>query len=1211
MRRRGRAKVAAQGGLSLYLKRMELYGFKSFADKTELEFSPGVTAIVGPNGSGKSNLADAIRWVLGEQSARILRGTRMEDVIFAGSGARKALGFAEVALVFDNVDGALPVDFMEVAVTRRVYRSGESEFSICGIPCRLKDIQALFMDTGAGKEGYSIIEQGKIDAILGASSDERRAFFEEAAGIHKYKARRADAVRRLAIADACATRVRDVLGELSRQMEPLAAKADEARRFQECSQELASLEVSLALGEFDALEARRSELARAISEIDERLGKEGCLREALAEEISRDREALASVEEERDRLQERAAALAAEIEKVDGRISLARERERMRAAQAQALSETIEKDRQRLAACVSESAAKSARLAEISSELDAAAHELDSLQAEDSALAERQRLCEQAAEKVKADIIEVLSATAEAKNELARMALEDAAQARHLERQKRELEAALDELRDAESLAAREAARREELAGSVRLASAEIADLERSLGAARDRLKSLMVEHQEAQARVREASLQVEALRRVASSGDWYTHGARAVLAAARRGELAGVVGAVADCIRVPREYEHAVESALGQALSDIIVEGDAHARAAVQYLKERNLGRATFLPLDLIRPGELARAEEAALSMGGVVGRASALVWCEDRVRTAVEHLLGRTVVVKNLDVAVRVARATGTRLKVVTIDGDLVLPGGAISGGSGRGKQRETPLALKRRLAELEQGLALLAAADNGAGLAVATTQEEISRLEKALEEARSRKQALELDVARSEAVHSQAVRDIEKARSKVRLLQEEIDSARTGDDSRDELRRQLEEKRAHLEAAGRDLAEAQAGLAGEIEEIARRREGIGREITGLRVKMASLTQEAAGLHEQVQTLDARARDLAVEIEAREAELSHVAGTSRSAGDDIVSAAARLESLSREKAEVDRALDSAKEARRELVRRVAQKESKLRLCQGEVEDLQKARTSLTVEEAGLVEKVNHIRDELARLYHLSVDEARAQACEISDREDASRRARSLRLQIEALGPVDPGVIRVYEALRTRYSELASGLDDVLRARAFLGEVIERSDRESERRFRETLGAIRAAFGRKFTRLFGGGRADLVMTDEGTPAPGIEIVAEPPGKKLQSLSLLSAGERALAAAALVFALLEVRPSPFCVLDEVDAALDEANVARFTELLRDAASKSQFIVVTHRKGTMEAADALYGVTMEESGVSKLISVRIEDTGPEARQQETA
>ncbi|MDI7246337.1 MAG: chromosome segregation protein SMC [Bacillota bacterium] len=1193
----------------MYLKRMELYGFKSFADKSELEFSPGVTAIVGPNGSGKSNLADAIRWVLGEQSARILRGTRMEDVIFAGSGARKPLGFAEVTLVFDNVDGELPVDFVEVAVARRVYRSGESEFSICGTPCRLRDIQALFMDTGAGKEGYSVIEQGKIDAILGAGSDERRAFFEEAAGIHRYKARRAEAERRLAAADACAIRVRDVLGELSRQMEPLAAKADEARRFRECSEELAGLEVSLALGELDALEERRSALAQALSEIDRKLGDEGGVRESLVDEIARDRETLASIEDERDRLQERSAWLAAEVEKAEGRISLARERAEMQVAQAQALTEAVEKDRERLAGCTSESAAKNARLAEISSWLDAAALELDSLESEEAVLAERQRASEEAAGKVKADIIEVLSSVADARNELARMALEEATQARHLEREKREVDAALAELSEAESLAAREAARREQIAAGVRAASREMADLERSISAERQNLRALVAKRQALQAKAREESLEMNTLRRLASEGEWYPYGARAVLAGAGRGELAGVVGTVADCISVPQEYEVAIESALGQALSDIIVEGDVHARAAVRYLKERSLGRATFLPLDLVRPGELARAEEAALSLGGVVGRASALVSCEERVQRAVEHLLGRTVVVKDLDVAVRVARASGTRLKVVTLDGDLALPGGAISGGSRRARQRETPLALKRRLADLEESLSRLGEAEDSVAVAAAAAQDEVTNMERSLEDARARKQALELDAARAEAAHLQALRDIEKARSRVKVLQDEIDSSAKSDGSREELKRQLETRRARLEEAGRELARSQAKIAQDLEEIARKRQEVGRAVTDLRVKMAALTQEAAGLRGEIQALDARMRDLALEIEAREAELSHVAGTHLSANDDMASATAQVESLSRERAGVDEALASAREARRDLVRRVAQKESRLRLCQGELEDLQRAKASLTIEEAGLAEKAGRISDELERVYHLTLDEARGRAFGITDTDEARARARSLRLQIEALGPVDPGVVDVYEGLRARHGELSSGLDDVVKARAFLGGIMERSDRESERRFKETLGAIRTAFGRTFARLFGGGRADLVMTDEGSPASGIEIVAEPPGKRLQSLSLLSAGERALSAAALVFALLEVRPSPFCVLDEVDAALDEANVARFTELLRDAASRSQFIVVTHRKGTMEAADALYGVTMEESGISKLISIRIEDAG--MRQQETA
>jgi len=1195
----------------LYLKRMELYGFKSFADRTELEFSPGVTAIVGPNGSGKSNLADAIRWVLGEQSARILRGTRMEDVIFAGSGGRKPLGFAEVTLVFDNADGELPLEFMEVSVTRRAYRSGESEFAICGVPCRLRDIQSLFMDTGAGREGYSVIEQGKIDAILGASSDERRAFFEEAAGTHRYKARRVEAARRLAVVEGHIARLRDVLGEVVRQIEPLEAKADEAKRFRECSRELEELEVSLAVREFDAVAAKRSELNKAISDIDEKLGAEGGLRESLSAELSREREALASIEEERDLLQERSASLGAEMKKVEGKISLAQEREKTQAAQAQALLESIEKDRNRQAAWADEKVAKSARLAQISSELAAASQELEALEAEDAALAERQRLCQEAAEKVKADIIELLSATAEVKNELAKIALEDAAHARQLERQKRELDAALAELRAAEELAAREARRQQELAGEVRAASSEIQDLERKLSASRDLLKRLTAERQEVQARAREISLQADALRRVASAGDWYPHGARAVLAAARRGELAGVVGAVAECIAVPKEHERAIESALGQALSDVIVEGDEHARAAVQYLKKRGLGRATFLHLDLVRPGELGKTEKAVLSMVGVIGQASALVRCDERVRTAVEHLLGRTLVVEDLDVAVQVARATETRLKVVTLDGDLVLPGGAISGGSRREGQRETPLSLRRRLAELEESLAALDAASDKAELAVASAQEEVSRLETALQKARSRKQGLELDLARCEATHLQAARDAERARAKARLLSEEVDAGGGDDPSRGELRRQLEDKRAHLEAAGRDLSDAQAALARDIREITGRRQEIGEGITNLRVRMASLTQEATGLREQLEAIEARGRELAIEIDAREAELARIAEGSRSAAGDVAAARGELDALSREKAEVDRALESAKEARRELIRRVAQKEARLRLCQGEVEDLQKARASLTAEEAGLAERTNHIEEELARTHRLTIDEARARAREIPDAAQASARARSLRLQIEALGPVDPRVIDVYESLRARRAELASGLDDVVRARLFLAEVIEGADRESERCFRETLGAIRAAFGRKFARLFGGGRADLVVAERAGSSPGIEIVVEPPGKRLQSLSLLSAGERALAATALVFALLEVRPSPFCVLDEVDAALDEANVSRFTEVLQEAASKGQFIVVTHRKGTMEAADALYGVTMEESGVSKIISVKIGEASQAARREETA
>lgn len=1185
----------------MYLKRMELYGFKSFADRTELEFSRGITAIVGPNGSGKSNLSDAIRWVLGEQSARILRGSRMEDVIFVGSSTRKPLGFAEATLVFDNTDGQLPVDFPEVAVTRRVYRSGESEFLICGTPCRLRDLQALFMDTGVGKEGYSVVEQGRIEAILAAGSDERRAFFEEAAGIQKYKTRRADTERRLTLADGNMARVRDVLAELSRQMEPLAKKADAARRFAGYRQELAALETGLALASLAALEKRRASLARRIAEVNTRLDESVGLRESLTSTLATDKVELARLDDERDRVQAEAAELAARVEKAEGRIALAQERVASQVNQAKALEGAVERDRERLAALASELAAKKARLTEIGSELELAEADLHAREADDESLQERYRVDKEVEERLKVDIIEVLSEIADVKNELARMALEDESDARRLERQKREMEAALADLAELEGLIANEESRRSELAARMSLVAREINELEPRIEAARRSLKELIARDEGLIARIRERSLELEAYERLASENEWYPHGARAVLAGARQGTLEGILGPIGSAIRVPRELDRAIEAALGQAISDIIVVRDAHARAAVRYLKERNLGRATFLPLDLIRPSSLGQEERRTLTAAGVLGVASELVSCDPGIRKALDYLLGRTVVVRDLDVAVGLSRASGTRFKVVTCDGEIIFPGGAISGGSHRIRSREGPLSLRRRLEDASRDLERLRDDRARSRTAIEAARGNIADMEKRYGELRSEKQALDVEAAKVEAREAQAQRDLERARSRVQVLEGELGVEAAASGSRDGARKELELRYARLLSTSRELTETQAETAARLSETARKRDDLARAITDIKVKVASLTQQASGLRERIAALDILRDDLVVEIDAKEKELARATEALQSAGEDILGVEAELGSLRIEKAKLEESLARVKEQRRELGRRVAQAESKLRLCQGDIEDLQKAKESCSVEEAGLAERAKHIEEELFRTHSLTLEEARKRAADIPDPEEAEQKVKSLRSEMEALGPVDPGVLEVYESLTSRYGQLAAGLDDLCRARRVVEEVMDRADRESESRFRETFDAVRYEFARMFARLFGGGRADLVMVGgDGSLVPGVDIIAEPPGKKLQSLTLLSAGEKALAATALVFAILEVRPSPFCVLDEIDAALDEANVARFVELLKDAAAQGQLIVVTHRKGTMEAADVLYGVTMEESGVSKLISVNLED-----------
>ncbi len=1187
----------------MFVKRLELVGFKSFADRSELVIAPGVTAVMGPNGSGKSNIADAIRWVLGEQSVRLLRGAKLEDVIFAGSDARKPVNYAEVRLLLDNADHVLPVDFAEVSVARRVYRSGESEFFINQTACRLRDIGELFMDTGMGREAYSVIGQGRIEEILSNKPEDRRGIFEEAAGIVKFRVRRKEAEKKLGEADQNLLRVRDLIAELSRQLEPLERRSQVAQAYKELLQEFERLSVSLIAAEFDAiLEKKRQFGARVIDvgrEVDSSSSQEKTAEEGLID--------LRVALEERERVLQRVQAdrldATAKVEKNEGDLRVHEERrlhyeEQRRESERQVLS--AEEDASRTQVELEAMAKRKAELARTAAELR---EQVRQYQEARSGKSQLQSLRGQLAE-ARSQMIERMRNQATKRNDLHNAEQELAQQLRRLDRVRGELAVVEEEVmrlqRARDTIAAEGRATRERLLGLAQ-------EKKRLL----DALQSAQQAQQEAGRDVRsvettrlELRSRLRALQGMHEARQGFASGPRAILQAAEKNHLAGVVGAVADLFKVEKDWETAVETALGGSLQNVVIDTEASARACIAYLKKNNLGRATFLPLSVMIARTLPSGErKLAATHAGFVGLASELVTVELKLLRIAENLLGQVVVVVDLTSANEVAASLHQRYRVVTKDGDVVHPGGSMTGGS-QSKRGTGLLALGR---ELEDAQGELAAAERKWREAA----DRFEALEKTLQAAQAqwrqheeREQGLErslreyeLEWRSLEAAYGKQVDAAAGLRGQLEQTESERAATLT---SKDALLQVVADIEAQAACAEAEMLALERQIA---EEEARQEEGKD-EWTEWRVRLAE-TEEAlrsAGT-DQTRLGNERAAILARRDEYRNAivawqerlEAHHAQGMKLAA--ERVELRLALEQVEAEQAGALAERQARADAYADAEKRVHAVREQRRKKEAEMHELQLALGKYAVE---LDAKENELREK----HGLGIELARARFPLDQSLAEAKRRLADLRDEMRRYEGVNLGDIEEYERLRERHQFLFEQEEDLQQAQAQLRKLIADMDVEMGKRFSETFANIRASFQEVFAELFGGGRADLRMEGEGDPLrDGIDILAEPPGKRLQMLSLLSGGERALTALALLFAILKVKPVPFCVLDEVEAALDEVNVVRFAEFLKQFAANTQFIVITHRRGTMEKADVLYGVTMQVTGVSKLVSVRVIEEDP--------
>ena len=1177
----------------MVFKELEIQGFKSFPDKVKITFDAGVTGVVGPNGSGKSNLSDAVRWVLGETSSRQLRAAgKMEDVIFGGTRRRGAMGFASVRLTLDNASHTFDVDADEVTIGRKYYRSGDSEYTINGQVCRLKDVYELLLDTGIGRDGYSVIGQGRIAEIVAAKSSERREIFEEACGIAKYRYRKTEAERRLAAAGENLERLRDILGELESRVGPLEKESAKAEKFLELAAQRKTLEVTLWTdGVHRAREAVRQQVrdyetaqadyerfdretkaaeqeaeeirmqAQQLTIAVERLN--GDIR-SITEQISGSESRIAVLENDILRNEESAASLRQEI--------AAGEQDSTEAAAAlqrhRAVAKTMEAEGEKLAAEIEALNAEIARLTDAST---ASGARKDSLRAELTGLT---------AQRTEA---QVAQAAAEAAEETARQrlpALEQSLQDATAQRDeaKQDLEDTIKYRRMLEENEKQLANIRSglELKLKGRKAALDDADnaeqrLGRELDAARQRLS---------------------VLRELEKNMDGYQNSVKAVMRAAGARRLRGVIGPVSAILKVEPGCEVAVETALGGALQNIVVENEAAAKAAIALLRNDNAGRATFLPLDTVQPGVFRGR------LSGTARLASSLVQADRRYDNIVSNLLGRIIVVDDINEASRVARDNGYHNKVVTLDGQVVNAGGSFTGGS---VQRSAGLFTRKQ--EMEE-----------LRIKAAKLQKDCLAAQEKTDQCKEQVDALQAELTATASEQITAANDKVRAEAEQKRLEaavQQLETARSnGQQQIDALQAALTESRSKADAAAQQQAELTAKidlLTAEMNRIAEgddsflaRQSELSQKLSAKRLEQVTRQKDAELAYSQIAALEQRAQDAAARRASLEESLAALAQRSESC---------RTEISAIRQAKTDSQTEIA--AKEKAIREATEK--RLERQQAETETLARARTSADSREemgremARLAERKAAAETEydqtVAKLwdeYQLSVSQAEEICIEFESLTALRAQVADLRGKIRALGSVNVSAIEEYKEVKARYDALVRQVTDVEESRSELSRMISKLSAQMKEIFSDSFRAINENFGRVFTELFGGGEASLVLEDESDVLScGIGIRVAPPGKVIKNLEALSGGEQALVAISIYFAILAVNPAPFCILDEIEAALDDANVVRFAQYLRRVSDKTQFIVITHRRGTMEAANVLYGVTMQEDGVSKLLKLDLE------------
>ncbi|SDM02276.1 chromosome segregation protein SMC [Bacillus sp. OK048] len=1182
----------------MFLKRLDIIGFKSFADRIGMDFVQGVTAVVGPNGSGKSNITDAIRWVLGEQSVKSLRGSKMEDIIFAGSDSRKALNYAEVTLTLDNQDEGLAIDYNEVSVTRRVTRSGDSEFLINKQPCRLKDIIDLFMDSGLGREAFSIISQGKVEEILNSKAEDRRTIFEEAAGVLKYKNRKKKAEAKLVETQDNLNRVNDILHELEGQVEPLKIQASMAKDYLEKKDELEKFEVALTVYDIEDLHQKWEKLSAQLSEHQQeeiKLSAQLQLKEAKIEET---RSQIATLDKSISELQNVLLHASEELEKLEGRKEVLKERKKNASQNRGQLEKSIEELTDKITHLKNNRKMLSDQVSKLTEQVNSLQSLIKEKQEKLALFTEN---IDEKIESLKSEFIEQLNEQAGAKNELKYIDQQLEQQEKKSSRLDSENEKFIEERHSVQSKMFQVQTALEEVQKSLSDQVTSFREKQRKLENAKNHYQKQETTLYQAYQILQQAKSRKELLEEMEEDYSGFFQGVKEVLKA-RAKKLQGIEGAVAELITVPKEYETAIETALGAALQHIVVDTEVNARKAIQFLKQNAFGRATFLPLSVIKGRLLSSSQVAAIQNHPLlVGSAVDLVSFDSKYADVIGSLLGNVVITRDLKGANELAKILQYRCRLVTLDGDIVNPGGSMTGGAQKQKTSSL-LTRKGELEDLKEKVIVMSEKTSNLESLVKSLKEDVKTQEQELEAMRKSGEELRQDERMLNGDQREA--EFEAKSINDRLKMYDLEKGQLNEEQKT-----LTNRKSYLFQSMENFKEKIASLDHQIAELTKQKtndlsskETLTKELTDLKVEFAAKNEQFFNTKERLALIDEEVQESEERLALYREDLmlltSEMAGST--SGEEQLAVIARKRQQDKEETIV--LISSRRQERVQLhsVLEDTEMEAKelKRLHKGMVEVLKDEEVKINRLDVELENKLAHLREE----YLLSFAGAKEQYPLTLPVEEARKKVKLIKLAIDELGSVNIGAIEEYERVSERYEFLNEQKTDLQEAKDTLYQVIDEMDIEMKKRFEQTFTGIREHFEPVFRALFGGGRADLKLTHpEDLLNTGVEIVAQPPGKKLQNLGLLSGGERALTAIALLFSILKVRPVPFCILDEVEAALDEANVFRFSQYLKRFSAETQFIVITHRKGTMEEADVLYGVTMPESGVSKLVSVRLEDT----------
>ena len=1181
----------------MYLKRLELQGFKSFADKTILEFKEGITSVIGPNGSGKSNISDAIRWVLGEQSMKSLRGAKSEDIIFAGTQARKSLGFAEVSIVIDNMDGKLPIEYSEVTVTRKIYRSGETGYFINKTPCRLKDILELFMDTGIGKDGYSIIGQGKIDEILSNKSEDRRRIFEEAAGIVKYRTRKAESEKKLEQTKLNLLRINDILSEIEATIEPLKLQSDKAKQFLDLREELKSIEVGLFLYNIDTYKQKLEQIikdeeimeAQKLDE-DTKMSNIQNLKESLKQEID-------DITNQIEELQNLGFESANKIEKINSEIGISNERIQNNQANKERIENEIKEISIRIAELEEESTQKQSKKENLFLNKEKFQKELD----------EKQKELEKLTKKLSDKELEIedkkqtIEKYTDSKYEISEIISNQEVNFDNLEKRqkaiKAEINATISEL-DKERMNKQElsqgfldiTSQKENAEKIMKEKSAQKNNCMEKIKEFEDNINKISYE-----LRIKDARLKF--LIETEKEKEGYIKSVKSLLKDCEQDSTLnkGLKGVLANLLSVNKKYETAIEMSLGQALQNVVTETEEDAKKLIEHLRKNNLGRASFLPISSVKGKKIDRLITNGIE--GVIGIASDLVKCDKKYEQIILNLLGKTVIVENMDSAIALAKINSYSFKIVTLDGDIVNSSGAMTGGSvqnktvnilGRSREIEE---LEKNIKELNEEIKDINDQKEKYSITSADIIEEVSILEKSLQDI----QIIYATEKQKMVAIEDNIKRLENRRDKLKEENKQIEEQK---EESIKLKQEKEKEIETLTVEIKELNKIVEDFASNNKENQKYIDDLNFDITNLKISVSSFDESEISIDEMLERIKNDIENNKISIENKKNNIEIINTENVGLKQKIQELNEQVNKIKEDVQNSGTKVEELKNARIEKNDKLSNTEKQINEQFNIIEDLKEQIVKIDVKKTKTESDLEQVVNALWEEYELTpngVDNYKKP----DNIAVTQKQVNSIRNQIKDLGSINIDAIEEYKKTKERYDFMCEQRLDLDNTATKLRKVISDMTETMKIQFAEKFKQINKNFNEVFIELFGGGKAELILEDEENILEcGIDIQVQPTGKKLQNMMLLSGGEKAFTAIALLFAILKINPAPFCILDEIEAALDDVNVYRFAEYLKKFSNGTQFLVITHRKGTMESADTVYGVTMEENGISKLLSMRL-------------